>query len=60
LTIEETTDMGFMHRVKVMLGLADDYDDYDDEYYEEDEAAGRPPPGRRRCPPASMVPIPRP
>jgi len=31
--------MGFMHRVKVMLGLADDYDEYDDEYYEEDEAA---------------------
>jgi len=29
--------MGFMHRVKVMLGLADDYDEYDDEYYEEDE-----------------------
>jgi cell division inhibitor SepF len=28
--------MGFMHRVKVMLGLADDYDEYDDEYYEDD------------------------
>lgn len=32
--------MGFMHRVKVILGLADDYDEeFDDEYYEEDEAA---------------------
>ncbi len=30
--------MGFMHRVKVMLGLADDYDDYDDEYYDDDES----------------------
>jgi cell division inhibitor SepF len=30
--------MAFWHRVKVMLGLADDYDDYDDEYYEEDES----------------------
>jgi cell division inhibitor SepF len=30
--------MGFMHRVKVMLGLADDYDEYDDEYYEDEEA----------------------
>lgn len=30
--------MGFMHRVKVMLGLADEYDDeYDDEYGPEDE-----------------------
>ncbi len=29
--------MAFWHRVKVMLGLADDYDEYDDEYYEEDE-----------------------
>lgn len=32
--------MGFMHRVKVMLGLADDYDDYDDEYYEDDGTGG--------------------
>jgi len=29
--------MGFMHRVKVMLGLADEYDDEFDEEYEEDE-----------------------
>jgi cell division inhibitor SepF len=30
--------MGFMHRVKVMLGLADEYDDeYDDDYAAEDE-----------------------
>jgi cell division inhibitor SepF len=29
--------MAFWHRVKVMLGLADEYDEYDDEYYEEDE-----------------------
>jgi len=30
--------MGFMHRVKVMLGLADEYDDeYDDEYGPEEE-----------------------
>jgi cell division inhibitor SepF len=30
--------MGFMHRVKVMLGLADEYDDeYDDEYEPQDE-----------------------
>jgi cell division inhibitor SepF len=30
--------MGFMHRVKVMLGLADEYDDeYDDEYAPEEE-----------------------
>lgn len=32
--------MGFMQRVKVMLGLADDYDEYDDEYYDEDADAG--------------------
>jgi cell division inhibitor SepF len=38
--------MGFMHRVKVMLGLADEYDDeYDDEYapadeYDEEDAGG--------------------
>jgi cell division inhibitor SepF len=30
--------MGFMHRVKVMLGLADEYDEYDDEYYEDEDA----------------------
>jgi cell division inhibitor SepF len=31
--------MGFMHRVKVMLGLADEYDDeYDDEYAPADES----------------------
>jgi cell division inhibitor SepF len=35
--------MGFMHRVKVMLGLADDYDEYDDEYYEDDEAVDEAP-----------------
>jgi len=30
--------MGFMHRVKVMLGLADEYDEeYDDQYPEDDE-----------------------
>lgn len=30
--------MGFMHRVKVMLGLADEYDDeYDEEYGPEEE-----------------------
>jgi len=30
--------MGFMHRVKVMLGLADEYDDeYDDEFAPEDD-----------------------
>jgi cell division inhibitor SepF len=30
--------MGFMHRVKVMLGLADEYDDeYDDEYAPDEE-----------------------
>ncbi|MDO8963875.1 MAG: cell division protein SepF [Coriobacteriia bacterium] len=30
--------MGFMHRVKVMLGLADEYDDeqFEDEYHEEE------------------------
>jgi cell division inhibitor SepF len=40
--------MGFMHRVKVMLGLADEYDDeYEDEYApaddfdDEEEPAGR-------------------
>ncbi|MDO8915153.1 MAG: cell division protein SepF [Coriobacteriia bacterium] len=43
MTIEETADMGFMHRVKVMLGLADDYDEYDDEYYEDDEVADEAP-----------------
>jgi cell division inhibitor SepF len=32
--------MGFMQRVKVMLGLADDYDEYEDEYYEDEAAAG--------------------
>lgn len=31
--------MGFMHRVKVMLGLADDYDEYDDDEYYDAEAA---------------------
>jgi cell division inhibitor SepF len=36
--IEESSLMAFWHRVKVMLGLADDYDEYDDEYYEEDES----------------------
>lgn len=41
--------MGFMHRVKVMLGLADDYDEYDDEYYEEDEA-GEEQPSRSSAP----------
>jgi cell division inhibitor SepF len=42
--------MGFMHRVKVMLGLADEYDDeYDDDYApaddyddEDDAASARP------------------
>jgi cell division inhibitor SepF len=34
--------MGFIHRVKVMLGLADDYDEYDDEYYEQDEGVDDP------------------
>lgn len=29
--------MGFMHRVKVMLGLADEYDEYDDDYGPDDE-----------------------
>lgn len=28
--------MAFWHRVKVMLGLADEYDDYDDEYYDDE------------------------
>ena len=28
--------MAFWHRVKVMLGLADDYDEYDDEYYDDE------------------------
>jgi cell division inhibitor SepF len=44
--------MGFMHRVKVMLGLADDYDDYDDEYYEEDEAAEEAPSRSSSMPPS--------
>lgn len=44
--------MGFMQRVKVMLGLADEYDDEydgqypeDDEYDEDDEPAYEPAPG---------------
>jgi cell division inhibitor SepF len=43
--------MGFMHRVKVMLGLADDYDEYDDEYYE-DEDGGQDGPEPRSATPA--------
>lgn len=44
--------MGFMHRVKVILGLADDYDEYDDEYYEEGEEGEEYEP-RTSAPPAS-------
>ncbi len=29
--------MGVMHRIKVMLGLADDYDEYDEGYYDEED-----------------------
>ncbi|HEX9092402.1 MAG TPA: cell division protein SepF, partial [Coriobacteriia bacterium] len=32
--------MAFWHRVKVMLGLADDYDEYDDEYYDDESDEG--------------------
>jgi cell division inhibitor SepF len=40
--------MGFMHRVKVMLGLADEYDDeYDDEYAPVDEYDDEDDPGSR-------------
>lgn len=36
--------MSFLHRVKVMFGLADDYDDYEeDEYYDPDEEPVRQP-----------------
>lgn len=34
--------MGFMHRVKVMLGLADEYDDEYDDEYEDDELEDEP------------------
>ena len=57
--------MGFMHRVKVMLGLADDYDEYDDEYDDEEYTSPVAPPApeypevtpiRRAMPRASVQP----